>query len=120
MKFIADVNVEKPVVDYLLESGHDVKWIPDYNCQMSDEELLNLAKNEKRILITNDKGFGELIFLQKKVVIGIILFRIKGHISQEKIRLMKLLLDKYQNKLLGHYVIVSKNKIRFIPLEETK
>lgn len=120
MKFLADVNVEKPVIDYLLENGHDVKWIPDYNCKMSDDELLNLAKNEERILITNDKDFGELTFLQKKSSIGIILFRIKGHISQEKVRLMELLLKRYQDKLLHHYIVISKNKIRFIPLEEIK
>ncbi|MBC7190297.1 DUF5615 family PIN-like protein [Candidatus Aerophobetes bacterium] len=120
MKFLADVNVEKPVIESLLENGYDVKWIPDYDCQMSDETLLNLANNEKRILITNDKDFGELIFLQKKLSMGIILFRVKGHPSREKIRLIKLLLEKYKNKLLHHYVIVSKNKIRFIPLEEIK
>jgi hypothetical protein len=40
IKFIADVNVEKAIVDYLLEEGYDVKWIPDYNREMLDEDLL--------------------------------------------------------------------------------
>lgn len=52
VKFIADVNVEKAIVDYLTESGYDVKWIPDYNCEIFDEDLLSLANVEKRILIT--------------------------------------------------------------------
>lgn len=68
IKFVADVNVEKAIVDYLLEEGYDVKWIPDYNCEMLDEELLHLSNKEKKILITNDKDFGELIFLQKKTI----------------------------------------------------
>ena len=63
IKFLADVNVEKPLVDYLSNQGYDIKWIPDYNCEMFDEDILQLANKEKRILITNDKDFGDLIFL---------------------------------------------------------
>ena len=78
IKFLADVNVEKEIVDYLSENKYDVKWIPDYNCEMLDEDLLKLATTEKRILITNDKDFGELTVLQKRLSTGIILLRVKG------------------------------------------
>lgn len=78
IRFIADVNIEKPIVDFLLESRYDVKWVPDYGCEIIDEHLLTLAYKEKRVLITNDKDFGELIFLQKRLSSGIILIRIKG------------------------------------------
>lgn len=47
LRFIADVNVERAIVDYLTENGYDVKWIPDYNCEILDEDLLNLANVEK-------------------------------------------------------------------------
>ena len=116
IRFLADVNVEKSIVDYLSKQGYDIKWIPDYDCEMFDEDLLQMANEEQRILITNDKGFGDLIFLQKKLSAGTILFRVKGHGSQEKIRLMRKLLMGYRDKLLNHYVIVSKGKIRVIPL----
>jgi predicted nuclease of predicted toxin-antitoxin system len=66
IKFIADVNVEKPIVEYLSKQGYDIKWIPDINCEMTDDELLELANKEKRILITNDKDFGELIKSHKR------------------------------------------------------
>ena len=59
LKFIADVNVEKAVVDFLRAEGYDVKWIADFDCTMRDENLLKLANKERRILITNDKDFGE-------------------------------------------------------------
>ncbi|MBI3582737.1 MAG: DUF5615 family PIN-like protein [Nitrospinae bacterium] len=78
LKFLADVNVEKPIIDYLRKQGYDVKWIPDYNCEILYEDLLEIANIEKRILITNDKDFGELIFLQKRLSNGIILIRVKG------------------------------------------
>jgi len=120
IKFIADVNVEKAIVDYLLEEGYDVKWIPDYNCEMLDEDLLEMAKVEGRILITNDKDFGELIFLQKRLSVGIILIRIKGQKVEVKLKLIKKLFQNYRNKLLNNFVIITDKKLRFIPMEDGK
>jgi predicted nuclease of predicted toxin-antitoxin system len=120
IKFLADVNVEKPLVDYLSKQGYDIKWVPDYNCEMPDEDLLQLANEEKRIFITNDKDFGDLIFLQKKLSVGTILFRVKGQKTEEKIKLMKKILMGYRNKLLNHYIVITKAKIRIIPLGDVR
>ena len=87
---------------------------------MPDEDLLQLANQEKRIFITNDKDFGDLIFLQKKLSAGAILFRVKGQKSQDKIKLMKKLLMGYRDKLLNHYVVMTKLKIRIIPLGDKR
>jgi predicted nuclease of predicted toxin-antitoxin system len=120
IKFLADVNVEKPIVEYLSKQGYDIKWIPDYDCEMFDEELLQMANEEQRILITNDKGFGDLVIMQKRLSAGAILFRVKGQGAQEKVQLMRKLLMGYRDKLLNHYVIISKSKIRVIPLGDRK
>lgn len=66
LKFLADVNVEKIIVEFLKELGHDILWIPDYDAQISDQDLLALAVAEERILVTNDKDFGYFVFLQKR------------------------------------------------------
>ena len=120
IKFLADVNVEKPLVDYLLKQGYDIKWIPDYNSEMPDEDLLQLANQEERILVTNDKDFGDLIFLQRKLSVGTILFRVKGQKSQEKIKLIKKLLMGYRDKILNHYIVITKAKIRIIPIGDKR
>ena len=98
IRFLADVNVEKAIVDFLLENEYDVKWIPDYDCEMLDENLLNLANDEKRILITNDKDFGELTFLQKRISAGIILLRVRGQKAKDKVKLIKKLLENYRDR----------------------
>ena len=120
IKFLADVNMEKPLVDYLSGQGYDIKWVPDYNCEMADEDLLKLANEEKRILITNDKDFGELIFLQRRLSYGTILFRVKGRNSQEKVKLMKKVLMGHRDAILNHYIVMTKAKIRIIPLGGTR
>ena len=120
IKFIADVNIEKVIVDLLLENGYNVKWIPDYDCEMLDADILDMANTEKRILVTNDKDFGELTFLQKKLSTGIILIRVKGQRPQDKIKAMKRLLKNYSDKLLYHFVVITKKKIRIITMEGIK
>lgn len=103
-----------------MDNGYDVKWIPDYDCEIFDEKLLDMANAEKRILITNDKDFGEIVFLQRKLSTGIILFRVRGKKADDKVRLVKTLLQKYSNKLLKHFVVITKDKIRFASLEDIK
>lgn len=120
IKFLADVNVEKPIIDFLRKQGCDVKWIPDYNCEILDEDLLEMTNTEKRVLITNDKDFGELIFLQKRLSKGIILIRVKSQSVYIKLKLIKNLLQNYSNKILNHFVVITDKKLRFIVMEDIK
>ncbi len=120
MKFLADVNIEKPVIDALVRLGHDVTWVPDINRMMTDADILSLAVKESRVLITNDKDFGELVFLQRRISSGIVLFRIKGQAAHTKITLMRRILRDHGNKLIGHFTTITKDKVRFVPLEEAK
>ena len=115
-KFLADVNVEKKIVEFLREYGFDIKWIPDYDVSMGDEELLSLASNEDRILLTNDKDFGYYVFLQNKSFNGVILFRIKGQNIEKKLLNLKELLEYHQNKIGNHFIVITERKIRFTPL----
>ena len=117
LKFLADVNIEKDLVEFLKKQGFDVLWIPDYDCKLKDDELLELANKEKRILITNDTDFGELIFLQNKISTGIVLIRVKGQYIHKKLRSLKKLLNLYSDKIKNHFVVISDKRIRIRPME---
>lgn len=58
LKFLADVNVEKGIIELLRSQGLEVKWVVDLNKSMEDKEVLKIAEEESRILLTNDKDFG--------------------------------------------------------------
>ena len=117
LKFLADVNVEKKLVDYLKDQKFDVLWIPDYDCALTDNDLLNLATKERRVLITNDTDFGEIVFMQKKLSSGIILIRIKDQCVNTKLSVLKKLLKLYQDRIEGNFIVISDNKIRIRSLE---
>jgi predicted nuclease of predicted toxin-antitoxin system len=118
LKFLADVNIEKRIVDFLRGQGYDVLWIPDYNCHLDDASLLKMAFDEHRIIVTNDKDFGELNFLQRKPSAGIILFRIDEQNVRIKITILKNMLLRYPEKFSNHFVVIARNRIRFKPLEK--
>jgi len=72
MKFLLDANVEYRLAHFLASLGHDVKTIAhDYPAYLSDKTVLSCAVEEQRILITNDRDFGELIFRQQLSHTGI-------------------------------------------------
>jgi len=48
----------------------DVKSVAELNPSAPDEDVLDWANRENRILITLDKDFGELIFRLKKIHAG--------------------------------------------------
>ena len=117
LKFLANVNVEKPIVDFLIKKGFDVKWVVNIDKHMSDIGVCETANSEQQIVLTNDKNFGEIVFYQRRILYGIILFRIRGQNSFEKITLLEKLLNNYSDKITNHFVVVTKEKFRFIPLE---
>jgi predicted nuclease of predicted toxin-antitoxin system len=117
IKFLANVNVEKPLIDFLNKKGFDVKWVTSIDKRMPDDRVCEITNSEQRIIITNDKDFGEIVFYQKKIAYGIILMRVKGQNSSEKIILLDKLLENYLDKIVNHFVVLTKTKFRFIPLE---
>lgn len=54
MVFLADENFPVPSYLYLLENGYDIKHIGIINASISDEEVIILAIQEERILLTFD------------------------------------------------------------------
>jgi len=52
MNFLADEDVEKPVVEMLRHGGHDVLYMCEITTRTLDEKLLEQANSESRILLT--------------------------------------------------------------------
>ena len=62
MNFVADESCAKPVVLALREAGHDVVSIGEVAPGATDQQVLERALNERRVLITEDRDFGELVY----------------------------------------------------------
>src|ERR1700722_11005273 len=79
MNFLADESVSGPLVRELRQRGHDLKAVRELSPGILDVEVLALADRDRRVLLTFDKGFGELAFRQRlPSSCGIVLFRLNG------------------------------------------
>ncbi len=112
VKFLVDENVDFPVVLYLRNKGYDVLAISEGYRSIEDSLILKMAFEEQRIVITNDKDFGYLVFRENIKSEGIILFRLGDQSSKAKIKVLDLLLMEHSEKLRGSFIVITENKIR--------
>lgn len=119
MKFLLDESADFPLASYLQDLGYDVTTIAhDYPHALKDFEVLKIATSERRILITNDRDFGELIFRQKLPHHGIILFRLGKENIETKRAWLKIVLTDYQESL-SQFIVVTNHGIRIRRLPES-
>lgn len=74
MRFLIDESTGKKLAG-LLGKKHDAIFVGDISPAISDAAVLVIAKKQKRILITNDKDFDELVFRFKIPSVGVVLLR---------------------------------------------
>jgi len=113
MKFLIDESIEYRIVGFLRSLDYNTLSVAESFPSLDDKIILSIAYKESRIIITNDKDFGELIYKLQLPHKGIILIRLFEENYQSKEDKLKLILKKFKSKLQNTFTIVSKNKIRF-------
>src|SRR5262245_57393206 len=65
MNFLADQDVYATTIAFLRGLGHDVVPVAQLGLAQADDiELLRVAREQERILVTRDRDFGGLVFVQ--------------------------------------------------------
>ncbi len=113
MRFLVDECTGPKVAAWLRVEGHEVFSVYDDARGIDDDEVIKIAFNETRILITNDKDFGELVFREKRPHHGVVFLRLKNELSGNKIAVLRRLLESYADELPGNFVVVSDTQVRF-------
>ncbi len=116
MRFLADENIERAVVEFIRSKGFEVFYVAETSPSISDTAVMEYAKTNDMIVITNDKDFGEMLYLKKMISSGILLIRSRIETAQAKIELVKTAFEKAGGKLKGHFVVVSEKGLRIRPL----
>ena len=114
MKVLLDTCIWGGVKHVLIEAGHDVIWTGDWAHDPGDEEILAYAYGENRVLITQDKDFGELAIVRGNPHCGII--RISGYAGREQGNICSYILQAYRKDIEGCAIItVNRNRVRIRP-----
>jgi predicted nuclease of predicted toxin-antitoxin system len=116
MRLIVDESTGQAVLEYLREAGHDVLAVADVMPQANDREVLARAATDQRILITNDKDFGELVFRVRHPAPGVVLLRLHDESPANRVRTVATLLGQYAGRLADHFTVATEDRVRFRPL----
>jgi predicted nuclease of predicted toxin-antitoxin system len=112
MRFLLDESADYPLADFLRQLGHDVTAIAhEYPQALSDIDVLAIAFPERRILIANDRDFGELVFRHRHPHAGVILFRLGNETLERKQVWLLHVLTHYQQHL-HQFLVVTDQRIR--------
>ena len=98
MKFIVDECTGPKVAEWLAEH-YDVLSVYNEMRGENDINIIQKSFHEKRILITNDKDFGELVFKHNIPNAGIILLRLKDERTKNKINVLKNFFNTFKTPL---------------------
>ena len=110
MKFLVDECTGIWVSRKLTELGFDSVSVIECMKGASDEEIVQKAIEEKRVIVTNDKYFGRLAEFNK--LPGMILLRLKDESIKNKAKIVSFILTSHSDAILGNVIIVSETKIR--------
>jgi predicted nuclease of predicted toxin-antitoxin system len=115
VKLLIDTCISGSVRDVLQAAGNDVVWTGDRPQDPGDDEILDHAHREKRILITLDKDFGELAAVQARPHSGII--RLVNWPSRQQASTCLLILERYASDLeAGAIVTAEPGRVRVRPV----
>ncbi|GFP22095.1 hypothetical protein HKBW3S43_00356 [Candidatus Hakubella thermalkaliphila] len=112
VRFLADESCDFAVVRALRAAGYDVLAVSEVTCRSDDSELIAQAAQEQRILLTEDKDFGWLVFVSRADSPGVILIRFPGNARKALAQTVRQLVQENGEALSGCFTVVQPGHIR--------
>jgi predicted nuclease of predicted toxin-antitoxin system len=111
-RFLADESCAIPVIRVLRDAGHDITAIAEDSPGITDENVIEIALRDHRILITEDTDFGELVYAHAYASAGVILVRFpvaaRSRLAPELLHVIEVLGDR----LVGAFVVLQPGRAR--------
>ncbi len=106
MRFLADECCDFAAVQILRAHGHDVLAVSEFQHRSVDKEVMDLALAEERILLTEDKDFGWLVFAGRVDSPGVILIRFPASARRMLATAVLKLVGEHASQLVGAFVVL--------------
>lgn len=113
MRFLVDECTGPALAQWLRGEGHEVFSVYDEARGIDDDWIIQKAFDERWILITNDKDFGEKVYREQRLHHGIVFLRLDDERATNKIETLRRLLESYADRLENYFVVVSETQVRF-------
>lgn len=116
MRILVNENMAGSVVQALRDRGHDVLAAKESMRGEEDVTILARAQVESRLVVTQDKDFGELAFRSGlPAECGILLFRLSGNDPQVELAFMVEVIES-RSDWSGLFTVATNDRIRTRPI----
>jgi predicted nuclease of predicted toxin-antitoxin system len=116
LRWLADECVAAGLVERLRAAGEDVSYVAEVAPGMSDARVIALAQIEGRLLLTDDKDFGDIAFRKARQVPGIVLLRIGPERRSLQWAQLEPAIAEFGEGLYGRYTVIEESRFRSRPL----
>jgi predicted nuclease of predicted toxin-antitoxin system len=117
MKFFADENVARPIIQWLRQAGHDVISAAETSPGEDDAVWLLQAEQSERLIVTSDKDFGELIFRDHLNSHGIVLMRMQRLSLLERLTRLATVWSSVEANPQGKFIVITEGRVRIRSLK---
>lgn len=112
LRFLVDESTGQVVIEALRRIGYDVVGVGEIIPQASDTQVIAYAAQTDRILITNDKDFGEKVFRWQHQHAGVLLLRLDDESASTKAKVAEAVLRDYGERLAGNFTVATERTVR--------
>jgi predicted nuclease of predicted toxin-antitoxin system len=112
LRFLADESCDFVVVRALRVAGYDVLAIAEQASGTSDRDVIQLALDDGRVLLTEDKDFGQLVFAAFAGSRGVILIRFPSDARTLLASVVVRVVEVYATRLSSAFVTLSPGRVR--------
>lgn len=112
---MADESCDVAVVRALRSAGHDVVAVRDVHPGALDEDVIALATKDSRILLTEDKDFGQLVFASAAGSAGVIFLRFPATARSDIARTVVEAIARHGQRIAGSFAVLQPGRIRIVP-----
>jgi predicted nuclease of predicted toxin-antitoxin system len=119
MKFFADENVARSIIQWLRQAGHDVLSAAEASPGEVDAVWLRQAEESARVIVTSDKDFGELIFRDRLNSHGIVLIRMQRLSLRVRLARLATVWSIVEANPKGKFIVITEGRVRVRSLKRS-
>jgi len=112
LRFLADESCDFAAVRALRREAFDVLSVAEVSPGADDAHVLASALTENRVLITEDKDFGQLVFAAGNKNVGVVLIRFPSNARSTLGNQMLGLVRKHADRLPSSFVVLQPDRVR--------
>lgn len=112
MQFLADESCDFAVVRALRRAGHDVAAVADVARGAKDPEILRLAREQGRVLLTEDKDFGWQVYVAGKGGVGVVLIRFPASLRRTLGSAVLEAVERLSQEIGRSFAVIEPGRVR--------